>query len=541
MTVDEQADFPLDTSPNAAPLGSCLCISTQANGKCSLRAAVQASNACADAVDIITLDSTAATYRLDLPGLDNDAAAGDLDVVRHPQFGATGNKTVIIDLNNELVEEFIPGFDERIFDVPASETGLTLRISSGTLLNGTAPDAEQGGCLRALAGKIELTGVTFDNCDAYFNGGGIYAEDADLDIDSCVFDDNDLLNPLVVPGSYDPKGGAVSAHNSPIQVLASTFTRNTAQTGGAIHVSADIVGGAYVGWLEMDGSTVDDNDGRGRGGGLALFAPFSISDSKITNNLSTDVDAAGAGVYAEVQDEEGTITDSFIEHNTSVFRGGGIHVQDNTTLSVHRTSLSHNYDVDLGGGASFDGATAYFFDSGFANNQADRGGAMYIAGGAAVRLTNVSTSDNIALDEGGAVYNAAGDLTALHCSFFNDISEGLAGSVAGIYAADGTDTYLNRSFLMADIGTAYEHCTGEIGSEFAMGDNSACFIPQFLGDDTGMGVSCVNPSAPDCLPVVTVMAPSAALDNASPCGLAADARGIARNQDQCDIGAYEAP
>lgn len=84
FTVNEVLDYALDTS--VAPLGSCSCESTKAGtGDCSFRAAIQASNACSDAADTITLSSTALPYRIDIAGSAEDAAAtGDLDVVRHP-------------------------------------------------------------------------------------------------------------------------------------------------------------------------------------------------------------------------------------------------------------------------------------------------------------------------------------------------------------------------------------------------------------------------------------------------------------------------
>ena len=98
-------DYPIDTG--ATPLGSCLCASTEPNsGACTIRAAIQASNACPDAIDTIDLNATG-TYRLSIPGSGEDsAAAGDWDLIRDPNFGS-GPKSVIINMKGQTIQQFI--------------------------------------------------------------------------------------------------------------------------------------------------------------------------------------------------------------------------------------------------------------------------------------------------------------------------------------------------------------------------------------------------------------------------------------------------
>ena len=209
---------------------------------------------------------------------------------------ASGNKTVNIEMRgNPLEVDIIPvqglPLVERVFDIPATETGLTLHIDGGSagtgqIFNATSVDPQRGGCIRALAGNLVLENLQLDHCEGFKNGGVVYIQDADLTVVDVDFFDNDV-SPPSGQGAEDTFGGAISAHNSSVDILSSEFQRNLAKTGGAIHVSADEDEGSYLGSLEMLGGVVEDNEGVKRGGGLALFAPCEITTSNILENGST--------------------------------------------------------------------------------------------------------------------------------------------------------------------------------------------------------------------------------------------------------------
>ncbi len=564
FTVDSLLDFALDTQ--LAPLGSCLCRSEeqpQTPPTCTLRAAIQASNACNQASDLIELDPQLIAYRITIVGSTEDAAAtGDLDIVRHPQHGFQGSKTVTINMNGQIFESLLPGgSDDRLFDVPASEDAVTVNISNGLLRDGeTLGDgwwSERGGCVRALAGTFNLDNVNFQRCYAYFAGGAIYVEDVDLSMTNCNLGDNELLDPGPDVDLYNPAGGALAAVNSFVDIQECHFLDNgwglspqnqaATQLGGAIYVFAEQDASGYFGELLMDDTVVEHNLGVAYGGGVALYAPAQITNSKIVDNEALDLDGVGAGLDIAVPDGYVYVADSFIEGNTMVEYGGGLAVRNGTLLTVERTSIAFNWgSIDFGGGAFVQGAEALFSQSGFADNRAGQGGALYIGEAGEVRFVNVSTSDNSATGDGGAVYNYAGSFHALHSTFFSDLCNAVGCTVSGIYAELGTTNELDRSILLAD--PSGMHCDGPITPVAdVMSDTTACFWPSanvVLGDEEGMAL-CYDGSdpPPHTCPylVVTVEHPSNALEKAKPCGSEVDALGQLRKKNKCDIGAYEDP
>ncbi len=567
FNVNENDDYPLDTS--AVDLGDCECESTLGgSGDCTLRAAMQASNACPDASDLIDVAYDAMGYRLTIVGSGEDQAAqGDLDVVRHPTYGASGAKTVTIDLNgNTLKTDFLTG-EDRLFDVPSSEDDLTLKIMFGLLQLGEAPSPEKGGCLRALAGTIDLYFVNFEQCAAYYHGGAIYVEDVVLELASGNLGDNVMLTPPNPPVGYDPKGAAIAAIDSVLDIAdAELVTNVTSGTGGAIYLlgTYDEGSGSYSGYMTMVDCVVEANGATRDAGGLALFAPFAITDSSSVDNYCVDGTARGAGIHAAVPDGAGSITGSTIDGNHGVYDGGGIFVGGGTLLDVVSSTISYNYGVSnsgagaaiadgadvaftrcgfianeavtAGGGVAVSDADASFSSSGFASNQSDYGGALYIDDGGAVSLLNVSTSDNRADEDGGAVYNQ-GHFEALHSTFWLDQCAQSACDVAGIYA-DGTTTELDRSILFAETNSGTdEHCYGDVAT-YLVASQTTCFTPDVsMEDDTGMAM-CGEEACTFPIVAIDDRCPAESAAEGTDCDIDEDARGEERG-DPCDLGAYE--
>ena len=101
---------------------STVCATAGSNPVCTLRAAIQASNANQNQTDTIVLP--AGVYRLTIPGRNENAAAtGDLDIMDAVNITGAGASSVIIDGN---------GID-RVFDVFANGTTT---ISGVTIRNG---------------------------------------------------------------------------------------------------------------------------------------------------------------------------------------------------------------------------------------------------------------------------------------------------------------------------------------------------------------------------------------------------------------------
>src|SRR5436309_4072934 len=130
-TVNSTADLPNSSTTSK------MCAT--ATGVCTLRAAIQASNANVG-TDTIILPASASAYRLTIAGRNEDAAAtGDLDITDAVTITGAGASSVIIDGN---------GID-RVFDVFANGTTT---ISGVTIRNG-----KPGGTCSTTTTQICLT------------------------------------------------------------------------------------------------------------------------------------------------------------------------------------------------------------------------------------------------------------------------------------------------------------------------------------------------------------------------------------------------
>jgi len=122
---------------------STVCATAGSNPVCTLRAAIQASNANQNQTDTIVLP--AGVYTLTIPGRNENAAAtGDLDIMDAVNITGAGASSVIIDGN---------GID-RVFDVFANGT-TTIEAKTGyglDLLN----EAKSFDVLRQLAARLPL-------------------------------------------------------------------------------------------------------------------------------------------------------------------------------------------------------------------------------------------------------------------------------------------------------------------------------------------------------------------------------------------------
>ena len=103
------------------------------------------------------------------------------------------------------------------------------------------------------------------------------------------------------------------------------------------------------------------------------------------------------------------------------------------TINVSNTTFIGTLTHGVGGGITFEGGTGTIANSTFANNRADFGGGIAVAGGATgVQVINSTFSGNIAVDgfstgSGGGIYTQD-DLTVIHSTFVNNTVDGSGGS-----------------------------------------------------------------------------------------------------------------
>lgn len=293
-------DTTLDSVDALAGDGTC----ADAAQRCSLRAAIQESNALASE-DSIVLGS--GDFVLTIAGTaENAAASGDLDVTASVTLTGAGATASFID-GNAL---------DRVLDV-ANGAVLRLRdvhVGGGfqAAVTGNAVEFSGGGLLVRSGGHAELADVAFEGNrsrrtgqamavfgslrgerlriaqnigkDSFSTGGGLYigSSATEVTLEDCTFD-----------GNQAHQGGAIQGDGTATTIVLDRclIVGNLAQGGGAIHAnlgasrwllrnttissnSAD-VGGALFGdgahQLRLEQCTVTDNHASGPNGGGAIF------------------------------------------------------------------------------------------------------------------------------------------------------------------------------------------------------------------------------------------------------------------------------
>src|SRR5262249_36815626 len=221
----------MDT-PDATP-GDGICETASGNGVCTLRAAIQETNALAGA-DTIKLQS-GATYMLTRGGDDNTALNGDLDITDDVVIDGASSPSTTID----------GGGLDRVFQIQNGKTVTfnNLRIRGGSATTG-------GGIYNG--GTLTLNNSTVRDNQARTNssGGGIANFSGTLTINSSAIVSNSAPN--FGGGLFNTAGGVVTINNSPfsgnwagaiggaiysyatVSLNYVTIANNTAQTAGGI-------------------------------------------------------------------------------------------------------------------------------------------------------------------------------------------------------------------------------------------------------------------------------------------------------------------
>ncbi len=354
-----------DTADVAPGDGTC----ADADGACSLRAAVQEANALAGP-DTISLD--AATYALTVSGAAEDGAAtGDLDVTG--DLTLTGASGTTIDAG---------ALGDRIFDV---RPGATLRLAGLELTGGTAADVATASGGAVLNGAVlEATDVVITGNQANRAGGGVEATAGSTTTLLRVTLSDNEAGPT--PGNG---GGLHLTGAGTVTVTDSVVTGNSATNeGGGLWNSS-------AGTMTVSGTEISGNEAAGAlattGGGGIFNQPnadgtaggtLTVSDSSIAGNAATGAAGSGGGLF----NSRGvvTITGTTFEGNSAPRAGGGIEALAGTTSITDTDFIDNRTGANPG-----------------------NGGAVHLTGAGRVDITGGTAQGNQAANEGGAFWNSA--------------------------------------------------------------------------------------------------------------------------------------
>lgn len=198
-----------------------------------------------------------------------------------------------------------------------SHATLTGTTFSGNTVNSGGSGDTYGGGLYAPDG-IEGSQLTFNTnaaqCVACANeyGGGLYLDRLATDtssISSSAFDGNSAWE----------GGGIYSTANDQLTVTNSTFTNNN-------NFGIGYGGGIDASWLEGDHLLFQNNAASNRGGGVTMFGPLVLNDSRFIGNTATN---EGGGAIAVWESTFNGTNLLFLQNNSNL--GAALYVYGGTS------------------------------------------------------------------------------------------------------------------------------------------------------------------------------------------------------------------
>src|SRR4051812_3272690 len=441
-----------DDSPAATP-GSTTCADA-ADGKCSLRAAVDAANS-NTGNDTIVLPAGRYDRTIAADGTD-DNSTGDLNVANNGTLtiqGQTGDpKDVIVSadgldrviavdaggtlmVNGVTLQDGLTGQDGGGIFLD----GATLTLNHSRVLKNVTVDSSGGGIwgTRSATSVITLNSSNVDNNDARESGGGIGYEgpgsilkvfDSSVDGNQAsvfdgggIWDGADPDNPQPV----SPGAAPITTANETLHIERSSVSNNQApgtdgEGGGIYNEFCDC--GTDVGDVNITDSHIDHNFAASAGGGV-LNTAGEVNASGTTFNDNTSHDGSGGGIWS---DGDGvSLTNSTVARNFAYFDGGGV-CNASGPLTVDGSTINDNQARQASGGGLENAERCFFFILSSHKQPAED----------ALTVTNSHVDGNFAGNFGGGVYNDSGDLT-IDTSTVNE-NEARRNKGGGVYN-DGGD------------------------------------------------------------------------------------------------------
>ena len=313
----------------------------------------------------------------------------------------------------------------------------------------------------------------------------------------------------------------------PVSLIDVTLSGLTL-TGGDLSGNAD--GGAIFSYgnLGLDSVVISGNSVGGDGGGIFVsnFSGVSVTNSTILGNSAGD---DGGGIFGG----SATVTNSTISGNSASGDGGGILVSG--IGAVTNSTISGNSASGNGGGILVSGIGTVTSSTISGNSAGGNGGGILASGIGTV--TNSTISGNLASGNGGGIFN------------FN-FATITSSTLSGNSASTGGGIYNSESF-----GTATISISNSIVANSTSGGDlggSAPFTGSFnlIGDGQNLsaltgtvtGDPLLGPLAGNGGPTLThtLLPGSPAIDvGDDDVTQTEDQRGLARNINGVDIGAFE--
>jgi fibronectin-binding autotransporter adhesin len=313
VIISVNTTFDASSGADDAFPGDSQCETAVGNGVCTLRAAIEESNAHGGADGIF----------FDIPTNDPGYSNGTWTIKLAKALPSISDSVNISGPGATQLIVFNNIFGLRVFNVTTSGT---VNFSGLTISGGDIANDNGAGIQNASTGTVNITNCTLYNNSCLKNlqggrGGGVYnATTGTMNISSSLFTGN----------SASEQGGAICNFNGTVTVSNSTFTDNDANNTYT-EVDNSLGGGAIY------------SSGAGR---------LTVSNSTIAYNTA----ASGGGIYAggTITINNSTLNGNFAD--SSLLGGGGGIFMAGGTLNVVNSTLSGNgvrSFTDSGGGGIF--------------------------------------------------------------------------------------------------------------------------------------------------------------------------------------------
>jgi predicted outer membrane repeat protein len=234
------------------------------------------------------------------------------------------------------------------------ENYSTVTIENSTFENNSA-HTEGGAIYIQDESTLSIQDSTFTSNYSGGEGGAIYIYDSAVTIQDSTFEDN----------SADDDGGAIYInYYSTVTIQDSTFTSNSAVDGGAIVVN-------YESNVTIQDSTFDGNTASDDGGAIAVayyYNTVTIQNSTFVHNYA---EGDGGAIYS--YNDLLHIDGSTFYDNRADANGGAIHAYESTNVEIYDSLFASNH-ADYGGAISFKNSEFVIADSVFYENSAIYGG-----------------------------------------------------------------------------------------------------------------------------------------------------------------------
>jgi len=510
FVVDSTADA-VDSRP-----GDAVCRTIA--GQCTLRAAVQETNALAGPNSI---DVPAGTYSLAIPPRnENRADSGDLDIIGSLTITGSGAGSTVVDAGTPPAgaPPDVHGLD-RLFEVEAD--GGTVGFSGLTLSDGYA--AEYGGAIAnnstaaVTVSRSSLTG------NVAGKGGGAIDNHLEGTVD---------VNHSTLSGNFAYESGSALNNNrgGTLNVTNSTVSGNTAAAvgldpalrgAGAVANSAELdamgtitvtdsrlsenhSGGAEsgaaisndgAGRVNVEGTTFLKNYSEADGGAVfnaagevtVLRSTFSenvaddggavynsVKDGRVTiSESSFSVNAASAHGGAIASGGTGTLTvvDSTFSKNSAGGAGGAVLNEDKSSATIVDTTFTENSAGGEGGGMHANSAAEVAITGGaFTLNRALAGGGFSTGGGGQVTIDSARVGSNSALEQGGGILVDSGAVRMVNIDVVGNVADGELEGGGGIAYAGDKAVSLGESATIQDSRIRDNKAKGDGGGIDSRGD-----------------------------------------------------------------------